>query len=68
MCEVGTFHLVFVHIILSSVWDADWPSFGKELSTRLTVSLCILTFVILVTSRFSFEVGIWVLIAPVPGH
>ena len=25
-------------------------------------------FVILVISRFGFEAGIWVLIAPVPGH
>ena len=39
-----TFHLIFVNIILSSVWDAEWPPFGKELLTRLTIcSLCILT-------------------------
>ena len=27
-----------------------------------------LLFVILVISRFGFEGGVWVLIAPVPGH
>ena len=39
-----TFHLTCVHIIFSSVWVAEWPRFGKELLTRLTIcSLCILT-------------------------
>ena len=34
----------FIYIIFSSVWVAKWPSFGKELLTRLTIcSLCILT-------------------------
>ena len=38
------FHLMFVHIIFSSVSVADWPPFGKELLTWLTIcSLCILT-------------------------
>ena len=38
-----TFHLIFVYIILSSVYVAEWPPFGKELLTRLTIcSLCIL--------------------------
>ena len=38
-----TFHLMFVHIIFSSD-VTEWPSFGKELLTRLTkCSLCILT-------------------------
>ena len=61
-----TFRQVFVHIILSSVWVAEWPPFRKELLTRLTICLlCILTIVILVISRFGFECGIWVLIAPV---
>ena len=33
-----------VHIMLSSVWVAEWPSLGKELLTRLTIcSLCILS-------------------------
>ena len=39
-----TFHPKLVHIIFSSVWVAERPSFGKELFTRLTLcSLCILT-------------------------
>ena len=42
-----TFHLMCVHIIFSSVCVAEWPLFGKELLTRLTIchicSLCILT-------------------------
>ena len=39
-----TFHLMCVHIIFSSVWVAEWPSFGKERLTRFTIcSLCILT-------------------------
>ena len=38
-----TFHLMCVHIVFSSVWVAEWPSFGKELLTRFTIcSLCIL--------------------------
>ena len=33
-----------VHIILSLVWVAEWPPFGKELFTMLTIcSLCIFT-------------------------
>ena len=43
-------------------------TFGKELPTRLTLcSLCIMP-ICKVNSRFSFEGGIWVLIAPVPVH
>ena len=58
---------LFVHIILSSVWVAQWPPFGKELLNRLTICfLCILTICNLVISHFGFEVGIWVLIAPIP--
>ena len=39
-----TCHLMSVHIIFSSVWVAEWLSFGKELLTRLIIcSLCILT-------------------------
>ena len=46
-----------------------WPPFGKELPARLTLCyLCILSFFILVISRFRFEGKIWVLIAPVPGY
>ena len=52
-----TFHLMFVHIIYSSVWVAEWPPFGKELSTRMTIcSHCILTICILVISWFGFLV------------
>ena len=52
----------------SSVSIAEWPSFGKELLTRLTVCpLCILTICNLVISRIGFEGWIWVLIASVPG-
>ena len=32
-----TFHLIFVHIVFSSVWVAEWSPFGKELLTRLTI-------------------------------
>ena len=40
----STFHLMFVAIIFSSVWVAEWPPFGKELLTRLAICyLCILT-------------------------
>ena len=32
-----TFHLVFVHIICSSVWTAEYPPFGTDgLSANLT--------------------------------
>ena len=61
-------YVLFVHIILSSVWVAPWPPFGKELLTRLTICfLCISSFETLVISHFGFEIGIWVLIAPIPG-
>ena len=37
------FHLMCVHINLSSVWVVEGPLFGKQLLTRLTIcSLCIL--------------------------
>ena len=58
-----TFHLTCVHIIISSVWVAEWPPFGKKLLTRLTISsLCILTICISVISRYGFDGCIWVLI------
>ena len=39
-----TFHRMFVNMIFSSVWVAEWPPFGKELLTRLTIcSLCFVT-------------------------
>ena len=38
------FYHMCVHNMVSSVWVAEWPFFGKELLTRLTMcSLCILT-------------------------
>ena len=55
------FHLMFVNIIFSLVWVAEWPPFGKEL-------FVFWLFVILVISRFGFEDGIWVLIALVLSH
>ena len=51
------FHLMCVHIIFSSVWVVVWPSFGKELLTRLTIySLCSLT---ICNFSFGFEDWIW---------
>ena len=48
----------------SSVWVAEWPPFGTELLTRLTICyLCILTIFYL---RFGFDGWIWVLIVSVP--
>ena len=39
-----TVHLMYVHIICSSVLGAEWPPFGKKLLILLTIcSLCILT-------------------------
>ena len=35
------FHLMFVNIIFSPVWVAEWPPFGKELPTRLTYVLSV---------------------------
>ena len=64
-----TFHLACVHIIISSVWVAEWSPFGeKKLLTRLTIlcSLCILTISRFSYFLFGFEGLIWVLIAPVP--
>ena len=41
--------LVFVHIILSSIWIAEWPPFRKKLLTRLTIySLCFVSAICLV--------------------
>ena len=65
-----TFHLMFVHIIISSDWVAEWLPFGKELFTRLTIcSLCILTICnFSYFPFFGFVDWIWVLIASVPLH
>ena len=38
------FRLTCIHIIFCSVLVAEWPPFGKQLLTQLTIfSLCILT-------------------------
>ena len=49
------FDLMCVHSIFYSVWVAEWPTFGKELLTRLTISsLCILTICNLSYILFGF--------------
>ena len=55
---------MFIRIIFSSGKVAQRQPFGKQLLAVLSVFL----FVILVSSRFSLEVGIRVLIATVSGH
>ena len=35
---------MFVHIIPSSVWAAEWPPFGKELLTGLSINMFPLFF------------------------
>ena len=56
------------YIIFSSVWIVEWPSFGKELLTRLTIcSLCILTIYNVRYFPFWFEDWVWDLIASFPG-
>ena len=49
---------MYVHIVFSSVWIAEWPPFEKEMLTRRTIySLCILTI-----CNFSyFPFWFWVL-------
>ena len=56
-----TFHLTFVHIMLSSVWVAEWPPFGEIAAHSVDhmFSKCILTIVILVISRFGLRAGFW---------
>ena len=57
-------------IILSSIWVAEWPPFGKELHAqsfnRMLNSLC--NFSILDISHFGFTGRLLVLTVPVPGH
>ena len=54
-----TFHLMFVHIIFSSINVAELPPFWKELLTRLTIcSLCGLSITNFSNFRFGFERGI----------
>ena len=52
---------MFVHIIFSSFWVAEWLPFEKELLTRLTwfVLFVFRLFAILVISSFGFEGEIW---------
>ena len=62
-----TFHLIYVHIIFSSISVAEWLRFGKYLLTRLTIcALCILTICNIRYSPFWFEGWILLLIASVP--
>ena len=64
-----TLRHMFVYSIFSSVRVSEWPPFGKELLTRLTIrSFCILTFCIFSCFQFWFLGGILVLIDPVTGH
>ena len=59
-----------VHIIFSSVRVAEWPTFGKELLTWLTIcSLSIFTTCICNLSYFAFWFWgwIWVPVASFPG-
>ena len=64
----ATFHLIGVHIIISSVWIAEWISFGKELLIRLTMcSLFIWTICNFSYFPFWFGVWVWFLFASVPG-
>ena len=50
-----TFHFKFFHIIFNSFWVAEWPPFWKELLTRLTRSLCVLTICYFGYFPFWFE-------------
>ena len=70
-----TFHLMFVHNTLSSVWVAKWPSqvSGKNYPLGwpcvLIVSCLFFFYQFLVFfSHFGFEGGVWILIGPVPVH
>ena len=54
----GDVSLMCVHIIFSSVWVAEWPPFGKDLLTRLTIRyLCILRICNLVISCLVLRTG-----------
>ena len=56
-----TFHLMCVRIIFSSVSVAEWPPFGKQLLTLLTIlSFCILTIYNISYFPFLFlRAGFW---------
>ena len=63
------FHFMFAHYTFSSVWNAEWPPFGK--AARSVSNLFSLYFVYLqylFIYRFGFKSGIRLLIAPVPVH
>ena len=51
-----TFHLMFVHIIFSSVWVAEWPSFGFGLNSLLilpaSVNLATTNRTVMVAARY----------------
>ena len=62
------FHLI-VHYTFSSVWVAEWPPFGNSCPLGWPLVLIVFCiFVIIFISRFGFKIGIWLLIAPVPGY
>ena len=64
-----TFHLMFVHYTFSSVWVAEWPPFGKELTIRFALSShCILSICNFSYFPFGFESGVRLFIASVPVH
>ena len=61
--------LMCVQIVLGSVQVAEWPPFGKELLTRLTVFLFVLCMcVTLVIFQFGFDDRILVLIVQIQGR
>ena len=62
------FHLMFVHYTFSSVWVAEWPPFGKWLPARLANCFHFILCICNIFSRFGFNSGICLLIAPVPVH
>ena len=66
-----TFYLtcMYVQIVFSSVYVAEWTPSGKALPARLNLcSLCIMSICNFSYFLFSFECRIRVLIAQVSGH
>ena len=56
-----------LYYIFSSVWVAEWPPFGKELSIRLAVcSHCILSICNFSYFPFGFESRVCFFYSPVP--
>ena len=63
------FHFMYVHIIFSSVWVAQWPPFGKSCSLGCPLVHFVFRLLeILVISSFDFESWVWVLTASVPDN